>query len=98
MYVFFPTDISTSGPFVFHMDGVNTECLNNCFAVIVYGKISTVQPHCQLPSACMEILYLLFVLLCSGSILAALDTFKKMWVSKKEYDENGQRIIEQKTF
>lgn len=33
-----------------------------------------------------------------GSILAALDTFKKMWVSKKEYDESGQRIIEQKTF
>ena len=34
----------------------------------------------------------------SGSILAALDTFKKMWVSKKEYDEVGPRIIEQKTF
>lgn len=35
---------------------------------------------------------------CSGSILAALDTFKKMWVSKREYDESGPRIIEQKTF
>lgn len=34
----------------------------------------------------------------SGSILAALDTFKKMWVSKREYDESGQRAIEQKTF
>lgn len=34
----------------------------------------------------------------SGSILAALDTFKKMWVSKQEYDENGQRAIDQKTF
>ena len=33
-----------------------------------------------------------------GSILAALDTFKKMWISKREYDESGQRIIEQKTF
>lgn len=33
-----------------------------------------------------------------GSILAALDTFKKMWVSKKEYDDNGARIIDQKTF
>eukprot|EP00731_Ephydatia_muelleri_P020381 Em0013g108a len=33
-----------------------------------------------------------------GSILAALDTFKKMWVSKKEYDESGPRVIEQKTF
>jgi len=30
--------------------------------------------------------------------LAALDTFKKMWVSKQEYDENGQRAIDQKTF
>lgn len=38
------------------------------------------------------------IVCCSGSILAALDTFKKMWVSKKEYDENGARIIEQKTF
>ena len=35
---------------------------------------------------------------CRGSILAALDTFKKMWISKREYDESGQRIIEQKTF
>ena len=34
----------------------------------------------------------------SGSILAALDTFKKMWVSKREYDESGPRAIEQKTF
>ena len=33
-----------------------------------------------------------------GSILAALDTFKKMWVSKKEYDDEGARIIDQKTF
>ena len=33
-----------------------------------------------------------------GSILAALDTFKKMWVSKKEYDDSGARIIDQKTF
>lgn len=33
-----------------------------------------------------------------GSILAALDTFKKMWVSKKEYDDSGSRIIDQKTF
>jgi len=33
-----------------------------------------------------------------GSILAALDAFKKMWVSKKEYDDSGARIIDQKTF
>lgn len=33
-----------------------------------------------------------------GSILAALDTFKKIWISRKDYDENGVRIIDQKTF
>ncbi len=40
----------------------------------------------------------MFVCSCRGSILAALDTFKRMWVSKREYDETGPRIIEQKTF
>lgn len=33
-----------------------------------------------------------------GSILASLDTFKKMWVSKKEYDDEGSRAIHRKTF
>lgn len=33
-----------------------------------------------------------------GSILASLDTFKKMWVSKKEYDDEGARAIHRKTF
>ncbi|XP_058450603.1 actin-related protein 1 [Malaya genurostris] len=33
-----------------------------------------------------------------GSILASLDTFKKMWVSKREFDEDGQRAIHRKTF
>ena len=33
-----------------------------------------------------------------GSILASLDTFKKMWVSRKEYDEEGVRAIHRKTF
>ncbi|PIK55465.1 putative alpha-centractin [Apostichopus japonicus] len=33
-----------------------------------------------------------------GSILASLDTFKKMWVSKKEYDDEGPRAIHRKTF
>ena len=36
--------------------------------------------------------------LCRGSILAALDTFKRMWVSKKEYEEDSARAIERKTF
>jgi len=33
-----------------------------------------------------------------GSILASLDTFKKMWVSKREFDEDGHRVIHRKTF
>jgi len=33
-----------------------------------------------------------------GSILASLDTFKKMWISKKEYDEEGIRVVHRKTF
>ena len=33
-----------------------------------------------------------------GSILAALDTFKKMWVSKKEYEDEGPRAVHRKTF
>lgn len=37
-------------------------------------------------------------LLFSGSILASLDTFKKMWVSKREYDEEGARAVHRKTF
>lgn len=33
-----------------------------------------------------------------GSILASLDTFKKMWVSKREFEEDGQRVVHRKTF
>ncbi|XP_076061872.1 actin-related protein 1 [Oratosquilla oratoria] len=34
-----------------------------------------------------------------GSILASLDTFKRMWVSKREYEEEGgARAIHRKTF
>lgn len=33
-----------------------------------------------------------------GSILASLDTFKRMWVSRKEFDEEGVRVIHRKTF
>ena len=33
----------------------------------------------------------------SGSILASLDTFKKMWVSKREYEEDS-RVLNRKTF
>eukprot|EP00928_Gymnodinium_smaydae_P054467 TRINITY_DN38224_c0_g1_i1.p1 TRINITY_DN38224_c0_g1~~TRINITY_DN38224_c0_g1_i1.p1 ORF type:complete len:382 (+),score=67.94 TRINITY_DN38224_c0_g1_i1:116-1261(+) len=33
-----------------------------------------------------------------GSILASLATFKKMWVSKEEYDEDGYAILHKKFF
>jgi len=33
-----------------------------------------------------------------GSILASLDTFRKIWVSKKMYEEQGRKIIAKKTF
>lgn len=33
-----------------------------------------------------------------GSILASLATFKKMWVTRKEYDEMGRNAIYRKTF
>jgi actin-related protein len=34
----------------------------------------------------------------SGSILASLDTFKKICVIKREYDDEGTRVIHRKTF
>uniref|UniRef100_A0A1I8I9Q0 Actin related protein 1B n=1 Tax=Macrostomum lignano TaxID=282301 RepID=A0A1I8I9Q0_9PLAT len=40
-------------------------------------------------SAPQERLYSTWI---GGSILAALDTFRRMWVSKKEYDEEGARL------
>lgn len=33
-----------------------------------------------------------------GSILASLDTFKKIWVSKAEYESEGPRVLESKMF
>lgn len=33
-----------------------------------------------------------------GSILASLDTFKKMWIPKREFDEEGQRAVHRRTF
>eukprot|EP00397_Hematodinium_sp_SG-2012_P025903 GEMP01027101.1.p1 GENE.GEMP01027101.1~~GEMP01027101.1.p1 ORF type:complete len:386 (+),score=72.44 GEMP01027101.1:80-1237(+) len=33
-----------------------------------------------------------------GSILATLATFKKMWVSKEEYEEEGFSVVHRKTF
>jgi len=46
-------------------------------------------------SAPQERLYSTWI---GGSILASLDTFKKMWVSKKEYDDEGAKAITRKTF
>jgi len=33
-----------------------------------------------------------------GSILASLDTFRKIWVSKQAYESQGKQIISKKTF
>ncbi|CAG0907958.1 unnamed protein product [Cyprideis torosa] len=33
-----------------------------------------------------------------GSILASLDTFQQMWISKQEYDESGPGIVHRKCF
>ena len=33
-----------------------------------------------------------------GSILASLATFKSMWVSREEYDEEGVNVMHKKTF
>lgn len=46
-------------------------------------------------SAPQERLYSTWI---GGSILASLDTFKRMWVSKREFDEEGRRAIHRKTF
>lgn len=46
-------------------------------------------------SAPQERLYSTWI---GGSILASLDTFKKMWVSKREYNEEGFKAIHRKTF
>ncbi|KAL7673357.1 hypothetical protein ACOME3_008216 [Neoechinorhynchus agilis] len=32
-----------------------------------------------------------------GSILASLDTFKKMWITKKEWENDGPKIIRKRT-
>lgn len=46
-------------------------------------------------SAPQERLYSTWI---GGSILASLDTFRKMWVSKKEYEDEGAKVIHRKTF
>lgn len=46
-------------------------------------------------SAPQERLYSTWI---GGSILASLDTFKKMWVSKREYEDDGVKAIHRKTF
>lgn len=33
-----------------------------------------------------------------GSILASLATFKKMWISSDEYQEEGEHVLHRKTF
>jgi actin-related protein len=33
-----------------------------------------------------------------GSILASLNSFQQMWISKEEYDETGPTIVHRKCF
>uniref|UniRef100_A0A0K0F1H4 Beta-centractin (inferred by orthology to a human protein) n=1 Tax=Strongyloides venezuelensis TaxID=75913 RepID=A0A0K0F1H4_STRVS len=33
-----------------------------------------------------------------GSIVASLDTFRKIWISKKEYEDEGAKIVHRKTY
>ena len=33
-----------------------------------------------------------------GSILASLSTFRKMWITKQEFDEMGTSIVQRKCF
>jgi actin-related protein len=42
--------------------------------------------------------YILLLFCFSGSILASLDTFKKMWITKREYDNDGVKVLHRKTF
>jgi centractin len=35
---------------------------------------------------------------CGGSILASLSTFKSMWVTKQEYQEQGRSVVHRKTY
>lgn len=46
-------------------------------------------------SAPQERLYSTWI---GGSILASLESFKRMWISRKEYDEDGLRIVHKKIF
>lgn len=46
-------------------------------------------------SAPQERLYSTWI---GGSILAGLDSFKKMWISKREYNEEGAKAVHRKTF
>lgn len=46
-------------------------------------------------SAPQERLYSTWI---GGSILASLESFKRMWISRNEYDEEGLRIVNKKIF
>lgn len=63
-------------------------------SIVYFTKNSKIEWIFQI-SAPQERLYSTWI---GGSILASLDTFKKMWVSKREFDEEGQRAIHRKTF
>lgn len=77
-------DIGASGETVFHMDWVSGSSGNEWDRKQIPAPSFSQCPFGSLYPR--------------GSILASLDTFKKMWVSKKEYEEDGARSIHRKTF
>lgn len=107
------SDIRTSGEAVFHMDWVSSSPGNKNGtgsegivtphhpiplkqSLVCFGPMGTGQLHEYLLSPSHNVPW--DSLHSRGSILASLDTFKKMWVSKKEYEEDGARSIHRKTF
>jgi centractin len=58
---------------------------------LLYDVRSHSPAHCRIRiSAPPERLYSAYV---GGSILASLPTFKSMWISRADYEENGARIL-----
>ena len=91
-------DFSSSRKALLNMVWVSLPCtcLNTCHDPFSQYVVE----HVWLWKPCISkfLVFLFCLLFFRGSILASLDTFKKMWVSKKEYDDEGARAIHRKTF
>ncbi|VDP27645.1 unnamed protein product [Schistosoma curassoni] len=60
--------------------------------VLELKRLAPKDAHLRI-SAPQERLYSTWI---GGSILASLDTFKRMWISKREYDSEGARVLHRK--